>query len=232
MNPNASIQHRVKHFDLLLARELTYIKREHSQNLITHQKLENSIRRANNQPLSNHRPKRSIPFDNNYNGQTESIDYQKIRTNSITSNLNQKHRLSFGGSSGISQNQSSVEQMDELSEDTSSYISLRRRRYCTKSQRLPPIVKASIANQQRRERKTHQWMESFQQLNKQKENVNEPFTILNEELSKPNLPELSPIQRQVRSFLETLPTYKGVQRGFDSFGPSSLYTNRAPVAIR
>ncbi|CAF4991351.1 unnamed protein product, partial [Rotaria socialis] len=41
-----------------------------------------------------------------------------------------------------------------------------------------------------------------------------------------------PIQRQVRSFLETLPTYKGAQNGFDSFGPASLYTNRSPVAIR
>jgi hypothetical protein len=232
MNPNANVQHRVKHFDLLLARELSFIKREHSQNLLTHQKLENSIRRANNQSSSNnHRPRKSVQFDNTFNGQTDSFDYNKPRTNSISINLNQKHCLSFSGNSGMSQNQSSTEQMDELSDDT-SYLSLRRRRFCTKAQRLPPIVKATISNRPRRESKTNQWMESFQQLNIRKENVSEPFTILNEESSKPKLPELSPLQRQVRSFLETLPTYKGVQRGFDSFGPSSLYSNRAPVAIR
>ena len=232
MNPNAGVQHRVKHFDLLLARELSFIKREHSQNLLTHQKLENSIRRDNNQLSNNHRSRKSVQFENTFNGQTDSFDYNKPRTNSISINLNQKHRSSYGGSSGLSQNQSSIEQMDELSDDASSYLSLRRRRFCTKAQRLPPIVKASISNRPRRESKTNQWMESFQQLNVRKENVSEPFIILNEESSKPKLPELSPIQRQVRSFLETLPTYKGVQRGFDSFGPSSLYSNRAPVAIR
>jgi hypothetical protein len=109
---------------------------------------------------------------------------------------------------------------------------LRRRRFCTKTQRLPPIIKANTLTQQKRENKHHHWTSSFQQLTVSQENVNEPFTMSNEEISKPNLSELSPIERQVRSFLETLPTYKGVQHGFDSFAPASLYSNRAPVAIR
>ncbi|CAF0951186.1 unnamed protein product [Rotaria sordida] len=229
---NSAAQHRVKHFNLLLARELSLIERTHSQNLITHQKLENSIRRANNQILNNNRTKISIPFDNIYNEQTESIDYHKLRMNDNNNNSNQKRRLSVGTCSNLSQNQTNSDQIDEFSDDTSSFISLRRRRLCTKTQRLPPIVKATISNRQKRENKAHQWMINLPQSNKSKENLNEQLTILNDESSKSNLPELTPIQRQVRSFLETLPTYKGVQHGFDSFAPASLYSNRAPVAIR
>ncbi|CAF0733873.1 unnamed protein product [Rotaria sp. Silwood1] len=234
---NSAAQHRVKHFNLLLARELSLIERKHSQNLITHQKLENSIRRANNQTLNNNRTKISIPFDNIYNEQTESIDHHKIRmndnnTNNNNNNSNPKRRLSIGACCTISQNQANSDQIDEFSEDTSSFISLRRRRFCTNSQRLPPIVKATLSNRQKRENKTHQWMINLPQSSKSKENVNEQLTILDEEPSQSNLPELTPIQRQVRSFLETLPTYKGVQDGFDSFAPASLYSNRASVAIR
>ncbi|CAF0950319.1 unnamed protein product [Rotaria sordida] len=229
---NSAAQHRVKHFNLLLARELSLIERTHSQNLITHQKLENSIRRANNQILNNNRTKISIPFDNIYNEQTESIDYHKLRMNDNNNNSNQKRRLSVGTCSNLSQNQTNSDQIDEFSDDTSSFISLRRRRLCTKTQRLPPIVKATISNRQKRENKAHQWMINLPQSNKSKENLNEQLIILNDESSKSNLPELTPIQRQVRSFLETLPTYKGVQHGFDSFAPASLYSNRAPVAIR
>ncbi|CAF0724939.1 unnamed protein product [Rotaria sordida] len=229
---NSAAQHRVKHFNLLLARELSLIERTHSQNLITHQKLENSIRRANNQILNNNRTKISIPFDNIYNEQTESIDYHKLRMNDNNNNSNQKRRLSIGTCSNLSQNQTISDQIDEFSDDTSSFISLRRRRLCTKTQRLPPIVKATISNRQKRENKAHQWMINLPQSNKSKENLNEQLIILNDESSKSNLPELTPIQRQVRSFLETLPTYKGVQHGFDSFAPASLYSNRAPVAIR
>ncbi|CAF2334939.1 unnamed protein product [Rotaria sp. Silwood2] len=232
---NSAAQHRVKHFNLLLARELSLIERKYSQNLITHQKLENSIRRANNQTLNNNRTKISMPFDNIYNEQTESIDYHKIQINDYNNNnnnSNQKRRLSVGACSNISQNQTNSDQIDEFSDDTSSFMSLRRRRFCTKSQRLPPIVKATISNRQKRENKTHQWMTNLPQSNKSQENVNEQLIILNEETSKSNLPELTPIQRQVRSFLETLPTYKGVQRGFDSFGPASLYSHHASVAIR
>ncbi|CAF1214349.1 unnamed protein product [Rotaria sordida] len=229
---NSAAQHRVKHFNLLLARELSLIERTHSQNLITHQKLENSIRRANNQILNNNRTRISIPFDNIYNEQTESIDYHKLRMNDNNNNSNQKRRLSVGTCSNLSQNQTNSDQIDEFSDDTSSFISLRRRRLCTKTQRLPPIVKATISNRQKRENKAHQWMINLPQSNKSKENLNEQLIILNDESSKSNLPELTPIQRQVRSFLETLPTYKGVQHGFDSFAPASLYSNRAPVAIR
>ncbi|CAF3403798.1 unnamed protein product [Rotaria socialis] len=270
---NSAAQHRVKHFNLLLARELSYIERTHSQNLMSHQKLENSIRRANNQILNNNRTKICMPFDNIYNEQTESIDYHKMRindqiningnTNTNTANTtiitatansnnnnianynhnnpNLKRRLSIGGSSTISQNQANFDPIvDEFSDDTSSFISLRRRRFCTKSQRLPPIVKATISTRHKREPKNQQWVTNLPQSNnnnnnnnnKSKDDVHEHLTMLNDESLKSTLTELTPIQRQVRSFLETLPTYKGAQNGFDSFGPASLYTNRSPVAIR
>ena len=230
---NSAAQHRAKHFNLLLARELSLIKREHEQNLITHQKLENSIRRATNQSSNTNRSKISIPFDHIYNEQTESLDYSKIHFNDNNNNhSNQKRRLSFGVNSSISQNQTNTDQTGEFSDDTSSVISVRRRRFCTKVQRLPPIVKASVLNRQRYGSKSHQWMTNFQQSNKPQENINEQIRMLNEESTRTNLPELSPIQRQVRSFLETLPTYKDIRHGFDSFGSSSLYSSRSPVIIR
>jgi hypothetical protein len=229
---NSTTQHRVKHFDLLLARELSLLEREHSQNLITHQKLENSIRRANNQSTNNNRNKQCIPFDNIYNEQAESLDYHKIRLTNDNNNSNQRRRLSNGVNSTISQTPTIIDQIDDFSDESSSFSLFRRRRVCTKHQRLPPIVKANILHRQRRDSKNLHWMTNIQQSNIHKDDGNEPFTMLNEESSKPNLPELTPIQRQVRSFLETLPTYKGVQHGFDSFAPASLYSNRAPVTIR
>jgi len=234
MLSNSFIQHRAKHFNFLLARELSLIEREHSHNLLTHQKLENSIRRANNQLTNNHRTKISMPFNNIYNEQTGSIDYHNLRSNGNNQNLFPKRRQSIGTSSSnsSSQNQTNFDRMDEFSDDTLSSFSSRRRRYCTKIQRLPPIIKATTVNQQKRENKNNHWIASFQQLNISKENIDEPFTILNEEITKSNLSELTPIERQVRSFLETLPTYKGVQRGFDSFAPASIYSNRAPIFIR
>jgi len=228
---NPIVQNRAKHFDLLLARELALIERKHSQNLIIHEKLENSIRRANNQLLNTHRTKISIPFDNIYNEQTGSIDYHNLRNNN--NNSNQKRRLSIDPNSNrINQNQTILYQSNELFDDRSSSILLQRRQDCKKSQHLPPILKAHVSNQKRKEHRNHHWMGSFQQSNISKEYVNEPFIILNEEITKPNKSTLTSIQKQVHSFLETLPTYKGVQHGFDSFAPASLYTNRAPLAIR
>ncbi|CAF3706470.1 unnamed protein product [Adineta steineri] len=232
---NSNVQSRVRHYDLLLTRELSFIKREHIQNLITYQKLENSIRRDNEQISNNNRTKISIPFNNIYNERTESIDYHKVcnigntttTTNNNNNNSNQKRRLSSSTSSNMSQNQ-----MDDFDDDTSSYMSMRNRRYSTKSQRLPPMVKATISIGQKRKSKTQHWMTNFQETKRSKENSNEPFTILIEETSSPNLPEPTPLQRQVCSFLDTLPTYKGVQHGFDSFAPASLYSNRTPIAIR
>lgn len=240
LNPTA--QHRLKYINQSFARELSLIERKHSQNLHSHQKLENSIRRACNQTLSNNRAKVCIPFDNIYNEQTDSIDYNKIRTNDqmsthnlnsrMNSSSNLKRRVSIGGSSIMSQNPVHTDSIDEFSDDTASFISVRRRRFCTKAQRLPPIVKASISTRQKRDPKNHWTTNTPQSNNKSRDNGHEKLPMLYDESTKSIKVELTPIQRQVRSFLETLPTYKGVQRGFDSFGPASLYTNRAPVVIR
>ena len=167
---------------------------------MTYQKLENSIRRDNKQISNNNRTKICIPFKNIYNERTESIDYHKVSIFE-NNNSNPKRRLSSSTSSNISQNQ-----MDEFDDDDiSSYMSLRQRRYYVKNQqRLPPMVKATITNRQKRKSKNQYWMTNFQQSKKSKENPSEPFTILLEESSSPNLPEPTPLQRQVRSFLNTI----------------------------
>ena len=230
MLQNSIVQHRAKHADLLLARKLSLIEREHSRNLVTHEKLEKSIRCANHQSSNYNRRKLSLPFDNIYNEPRGSINYHNIRSN----NNNPKRRSSFGtnSSSSNSQTQGCPNHINDFTDDSLSYLSLRRRSNCTKYQRLPPIVKANLSNQNKRESKTEPWITHFQQVNLSQENVDDPFTISNEDISKPNLTELSPIQQQVRSFLETLPSYKGVQRGFDNFGPASLYTNPTLISIR
>lgn len=236
MLPRPTVQNRAKQIHLSLARELFFIEREHSQYLIAHQKLENSIRRTNSLSSADKNGKKiSVPFNQIYNEQTGSIDYQNLRDSHI--NSSQKVRLSFGGatssSSSFSQIQTNLDRNDEFSDDTSSFISIRRRRYCTKTQRLPPIIKPNVSNQQKREHKNRHWMDSYQRKDRSKEDLTKRFTIFNDEVTpEPILPELTPIQRQVRSFLETLPTYKGVQHGFDSFARASLYSTRAPIVIR
>ncbi|UJR33861.1 hypothetical protein I4U23_021282 [Adineta vaga] len=221
---NSNIQNRVKHYDLLLSRELAYLKREHSQNLITYQKLENTIRRDSKQIFLHNRRKLSTPLDYIYNDQIDSFDYHKLSTNG---NMNQqKRRLSSSTSSNYSHNQ-----LDDFDDETISYTSSKQRRYSTKNQRLPPVIKTNLSEQSKRKTKTQHWMTNFQQTKRSKENSFEPFRILIEETSNPILPEPAPLQRQIRSFLDTLPTYKGIQNGFDNFAPSSLYSNRSSLIV-
>jgi hypothetical protein len=220
MLPNASAQHRGKHYDLLLARELELIKREHEQNLITHKKLENLIRRDTNQIFNHNRNKKALPFGEIYNEQKETLDYHKIviHTNNYA---NQKRNSSKG---------SSHNRPDEPYDEPSPEVLPKHRRFCSKGRRLPPIVKSNIPNRQKQSSKDVHWTTSVHQSNTQKEN--EPFTVLPADFLKGRLPELPPIQRQIHSFLETLPTYKGIQCGFDNFAPSSLYSYHASVAMR
>ena len=57
--------------------------------------------------------------------------------------------------------------------------------------------------------------------------------LIKEEGKKKSNPlDPSPIHKQVRSFLDALPSYKGVQKGFDSFAATSLYSYRKPISIR
>jgi hypothetical protein len=213
MIPNASVQHRVKHFDLLLARELEYIKREHQQNLITHKNLEKSIIRDSNRTINLNRKKILIPIHENFNEQNE-----KSSSSIVSSNYNHSHI-----------------QIDE----TPSEVFPQFHRNCFKSRRLPPIVKL---NRRKRTNNDIHWIasiqstnaqkENFSEINAQNENFSDIYTVLTDELPKVSLPEPSPLQKQIRSFMETLPTYKGLQRGFDNFAPASLYSRRAPVAMR
>jgi hypothetical protein len=229
MVSNSIVQHRAKQINLLFTRELSLIEREHSQNVITHQKLENSLRRASDQFSDPTQMKISIPFKQIYNEQKGCLDYHQIRDSNI--NSIHKYRLSFGAASIINSmnpNQTNFDRSDEFSDDAlSSYISFRRRRFCTKPQRLPPIIKP------KRENKSPNWTPSPPETHRAKEDQFKQFTPINDEVSSPiPPPELAPIDRQVRSFLESLPTYKGVQDGFDSFAPASLYTIRTPILIR
>jgi len=199
MIPSAAAQHRGKHFDLLLTRELAAIEREHEQNLITLQKLERSIRRDNNR--SKNHPRKKIPtlIDENSNEGTE-----KSSSSVISSTI-------------YSQTQTQIDQ-------ALPQIFRRYHRQCFKAQRLPPIVKPSRKKQKSNELN---WMDALQN-----ENGDDTFTVLNERLPKLPSPDLITIQKRIHSFMEILPTYKGVQRGFDNFAPSSLYSRRAPVAMR
>lgn len=203
MIPNAAAQHRGKHFDLLLTRELALIEREHEQNLIIHKKLERSILWDNNQRIKLHRKKISITNKEPVvNGQNEKSDSSVVSSTIITQT-----------------------QVDE----TLPHISPRFHRNCMKGQRLPPLIKSN--RKKRRNNDTH-WMPDLESTHSQKEDASEIFTVVTEELPKVSLPELTPMQKQIRSFMETLPTYKGLHRGFDNFAPASLHSRRAPVAMR
>jgi len=200
MQQNSNIQHRAKHFDLLLARKLAFIEREHYQNLLLHQKLENSIRRASLQSSNVKKPKFIVPFET---------------SSSLSHHTNNKDRRTSNACSTNNQTRVSSDHFDELSDDSLSSVSFRTRLYTGKNQRLPSITKIN------KQKSTYQWLNPFQEMDS-----------FSNQTNKTILPEISPIQKQIRSFLDRLPRYEGIQRGFDSFAPASLYTNRAPVIIR
>jgi hypothetical protein len=205
---NPAVQHRVKHFDLLLARELVLLGRAHEQNLITYTKLEKSIRRDSDQ-LSNPNLKKpsKLPPDEFYH--------------KMPSYIPEKTRLSISSTNNT--------QIDE----TLPQISPRRyRRTCFKPHRLPPIAKATTTNRKKRPSNDLHWVTSFQPEDTGKENISDTSTMIDEELPKAPLPELTRMQKQIHSFMGNLPTYKGVQGGFDNFAPSSLYSTRATVVMR
>ncbi|CAF2952457.1 unnamed protein product [Rotaria sp. Silwood2] len=212
---NATVQHRVKHYDLLLARELASIEREHEQNLITHKNLENSIRRET------YRKKSTLPFDEIYHEQNQTLDYHKI-------NISTNNYLNDKSSSSVVSSIQNESQIDE----TILQISSRHQRQCSKLQRLPPIIKASLLNRSKQSTNNSHWMDHFRPLNKRKESFNDTLLELNEQLSKATLPRITPIEKQINSFMESLPTYTGIQRGFDNFAPSSLYSSRPPVIMK
>jgi hypothetical protein len=205
MIPNAAVQHRGKHFNLLLTRELALIQREHEQNLITHKKLERSIRRDNDRTMSIHGKKISVtPVQKKF-----YIRNDESSLSIVSSSINNYH------------------DRQNLTDGKQPRISPRFYRHCFKGQRLPPIVKLN-----RRKQNHNDWIDDLQPKNVQKENISEQWTLINESSSKVTLPELTPIQKQIHLFMDTLPKHKGLQKGFDNFGPASLYSHPAPVAMR
>lgn len=211
---NSITQHRAKHIDLLLARQLALIKREHAFNLLTHQRLENSIRRMNDQPS-----KLATPFNQIENKPNGSMESHHQRSS------NQKRRLSIG--TGSTSSASSRYYLEEFSDDVPT--SSQRRRLCTKAQRLPLI---SRPTERKRVNPNRQWMTNFQPIDLTTEHFPESLPILNDEISKPIREELTPLQRQVRAFLAKLPPNKEIQHGFDGFAAAALYSNRGTIAIR
>ena len=198
---------RVKHFDIQLARELSLIEREHSQNVSLYQQLENSIRQTTVPLARKNRHKLCISFNDIYNKQTEAIDYHQIfmRESHLS---DAKRRCSVDPCGGASRPPTSKVSSHDAARQGSSRI-----------QRLPPIIKLDLSNRQRRKSKHLHWMANYQQSNLE----TGAFQLHSDESFSP---KLAPLQREVRSFLATLPTYKGVQQGFDSFAASSVYSHR------
>lgn len=221
LNPNA--QHRVKHFDLLLAREIALLERECEQNLITYQNLENSIRRDNDRMLNSNRKNNTLPLGEIHHEHIITLDHSQKQI--YTNNFSNEKSVSSYSSSNNSQCQT---------DEKESKLSHKYRRHCLKPQRLPPIIKATNVPNRRKPSTTNDlhWMGHFQQSNKRKDSVHDALSKINEELPKTTLPELTPIEKQVHAFMNSLPTYTGTQRGFDNFAPSSLYSIRAPVAMK
>lgn len=205
---NQATQHRVKHFDLLLSRELSLIQRQYEQHLITHEKFERSIRHQKEEK------KISLPLTSIYNEATNTIDYKKLRQKVTKHDPNAIHRSSIDLSSLLNTS------TDVSSDETPVKKPRKSRRLCTKAHPLPPIIKANVPHPRHlpAEKDIH-WISQIQSLNKEKE-------------SRLTYSTDSTVDEHLHSFLETLPAPQEIHYGFDSFGSSALYSTRAPVAMR
>ncbi|CAF3354029.1 unnamed protein product [Rotaria socialis] len=214
---NATVQQRVKHFDRLLSQELSLIKREHEQNLITHKNLVNFIRRDTNRTLNSNRKKISFKSDEFYCEQKEKSNHHTIEIST-----NGKSHLSI----------SSVNNSPNSSDEKFVEMNSKFRRQCTKTQRLPPIIRSNISNRQKQTMNDLHWMSHLQKSKKHRDSSGEIFSQLDEESFEETLPALTPIEKQIQSFMTSLPMYTGIQKGFDNFAPSSLYSSRTPVIMK
>ena len=206
---NQATQHRVKHFDLLLSRELALIQRQFEQHLITHEKFERSIRHNKDEK------KISLPLKDIYDEDTEKVNYKKIRQKVTKIDGNTNHQTSIDLLSLIQTSS------DVSTNEISTRKPKKSRRLCTKAHPLPPIVKAKIVSPRRvihYEKDLH-WLSQIQSMNKGKESRLTHSTD-------------STVDEHLHSFLDSLPAPQEIHYGFDSFGPSSLYSTRAPVAMR
>lgn len=219
---NATVQHRVKHYDKLLLRELEFIKREYEQNLINYKNLENSIRRETNQ-ISNINNKKKIRSKFDEIQQEINIKSNEDKNDLLkTNNLNDKSDLSI-----LSINDNNQYKINELiiNNKSSKY-----KRKCTKRERLPPIIKSIKTNREEKKLENNfDWLNNVKQLNKDND-LDSSF--INENYSNNILIDSTPIEKQIQSFIKSLPKYTGIQKGFDNFSFSSLYSNRLPVIMK
>lgn len=192
MIPSAAVQHREKHFNLLLARELDYLEREHEQNLLTIEKLE-----------------KFVEFEHN---QTKILRRRKHYLTPINHKSNEHYEPSVI--------ESSVVNSDIQSDVSTSSNHRKYHRQCYKGQRLPPLTKSN----RHKRKKLHSTSKSDIQ--------SENFTLISEPLPAISVPKLTVLDQQIQTFMEALPKYQGLEKGFDNFAPSSLYSNRARIAMR
>ncbi|CAF1196479.1 unnamed protein product [Rotaria sp. Silwood1] len=216
MKLNAIAQHRLKHINLLLAHELALIEREHEKNLIAYKNLTTSICRDYDRISNLNQNKISLSIDEIYDEQSQTFDYPKKQL-STSNYLNDKSCSSI-----ISSNYTRSQIDVSIVRNSSKY-----RRQCSKLERLPPIIKANISNQHKPSTSNLHSMNYFQPTDKRKQSFTETFSSFDKNSSKKTIPEITPIQKEIQSFLESLPTYTGIQCGFDSFGSSSRYSFRS-----
>lgn len=215
MQLNNTVQHRVKHFDQLLGKEMAYLSREYQQNLSTIDKFERSIRHQTD------KKKVSLSIDEIYDKQTETIDYNKLKRTP-----NGEHDFPCAGTDDES---SQIQTESEVSSLATSNESVAvRRRHCMKADKLPPIYRPQRNNRSKLF-KSQQWTSSFGCLDRQKQHSNKS---LGKDHRFIKTKDFSSIDSHVQLFLNDLPPSKDIQFGFDAFGPSSLYSNRLPVIMR
>lgn len=221
MVTNPHVQNRVKHFDQLLSREIELIQRQHEQALVRYKKLEQNIRYESKKIPKCTRQKISIPLEEIHNGENQTNKPNKKRMHT-DDDSREKFNISIENFNHRS-NQSNEKPTQPV---------LKYRRLCTKSQRLPPIVPSHIPRRDKRSNNNPHWRTNFQQSNKENDNMNDIVSALNEQFSKRTARETTETEEQVESFKKTLPKNEGVQKGFDNFAPSALYSTRATVAMR
>ena len=206
---NAAVQHRVKHFDLILSRELAFLQRQYEQHLISHDRFARAVRHQTKE--SNVSP----PLKEIYNEETQTVDYRKLRKKKKKKFADRRPSIE---SSVLSQLQSDV----SSSHETSSQLSQSRRRYCTKAQPLPPICshRARRTSRSSYEKDFH-WISNFS-----------PSTSTLVKENDARLNDFGAVDEEIQSFLRTLPNANEIHHGFDSFASSSLYSTRGAVPMR
>ncbi|UJR13459.1 hypothetical protein I4U23_000473 [Adineta vaga] len=215
MVTNPHVQSRVKHFELLLSREKVLLERRYDQNISTYKKLEQTIRHESKKIPICSRRKESIPIDELYNEENRPENQRKKRIHSFDNPYNK----------------STTNQTQFSNEKTSPFLP-KYRRLCTKAHRLPPITGACIPSTEKRIHQQRIRQNDNETIDRESEILNDLIKDINDQLSKRTTTETNKVDRQVHSFMDTLPEYKGLQKGFDNFGPSSLYSTRVTVAMK